>query len=148
MAQLPLKQVVVGSNPIGPVIFISLFILPFSMQNIDNWVNQILQDNISQILVEGKRDVKALNKLGLLNVSSIDKPIYLLIEDLARKNKEVIILTDFDPQGRKLYHKIKHELNRNGVKVNDRYRKFLLRSKITHIEGLFTYYKNNSKEIF
>ncbi|MEK6841072.1 MAG: toprim domain-containing protein, partial [Nanoarchaeota archaeon] len=71
------------------------------MQNIDNWVNQILQDNTSLILVEGKRDVKALNKLGLLNVSSIDKPIYLLIEDLARKNKEVIILTDFDPQGRK-----------------------------------------------
>ncbi len=117
------------------------------MQGIDNWVNHILQDNSSLILVEGKRDVKALNKLGINNVDSIDKPIYSLVEHIARKNKEVIILTDFDPMGRRLHKKIKHELNRNGIKVNDKYRKFLSRCKITHVEGLYTYYKNNSKEV-
>jgi 5S rRNA maturation endonuclease (ribonuclease M5) len=117
------------------------------MQDIDKWVDEILQDNSSLILVEGNRDIKALNKLGINNVNSINKPIYSLIEDISRKNKEVIVLTDFDHEGRKLYSKIKHELNRNGIKVNDKYRRFLSRCKITHIEGLFTYYKNNSKEV-
>ena len=58
------------------------------MHSIDNWVNQISQDNSSLILVEGKRDVRALNKLGINNVNSIDKPIYSLIEHIARKNKD------------------------------------------------------------
>ena len=117
------------------------------MHSIDNWVNHILQDNSSFILVEGKRDVRALNKLGINNVNSIDKPIYSLIEHIARKNKDVIILTDFDPMGRQLHRKIKHELNRNGIRVNDKYRKFLSRCGIAHIEGLYTYYKNNSREV-
>lgn len=116
------------------------------MHNIDDWVNQISRNDGSLILVEGKRDIKALNKLGIINVHSIDKPIYLIIETIVGKNKEVIILTDFDPMGKKLYKKIKHELNRNGIKINDRYRKFLSKCNIAHIEGLFTYYKKNSKE--
>jgi len=117
------------------------------MHSIDNWLNQILQDNGFLILVEGKRDVRALNKLGIINVSQIDKPIYLLVESITRKNKEVAILTDFDRTGKILYSKLKHELQRNGIRVNDKYRKFLSRCKITHIEGLYTYYKNNSKEV-
>lgn len=117
------------------------------MHNIDNWVNQIVQDNNSLILVEGKRDIKALNRLGIENVHSIDKPIYLIIENIAKRNKEVIILTDFDRTGKILYFKLKHELQRNGIKVNDKYRRYLSRCKITHIEGLFTYYKNNSREV-
>jgi len=118
------------------------------MPGIDKWVNQIVQDNSSLIIVEGKNDIKALNKLGINNVISINKPIYLIIEDIARKNKEAIILTDFDPEGRKLYSKIKQEMNRNGIKVNEHYRKFLSKCKITHIEGLYTYYRNNSHENF
>ena len=117
------------------------------MHSIDNWINQIVQDNCSLILVEGKRDIKALNKLGIINVTSLDKPIYLMIENIAKKNKEVIILTDFDRTGKILYLKLKHELQRNGIKVNDKYRKFLSRCKITHIEGLFTYYKNISRGV-
>ena len=117
------------------------------MLSIDEWVNQIAHDNSSLIIVEGKNDKKALNKLGIENVYSIDMPLYSLIETIAEKNKRVIILTDFDKQGKKLYFKIKHNLQRNGVKVNDKYRKFLSLCKIVHIEGLFTYYKNNSKEV-
>lgn len=115
------------------------------MHSIDDWIKQILQNNTSLILVEGKRDIKALNKLGIRNVISIDKPIYSLIENLTKENKEIIILTDFDRTGKELYFRIKHELQRNGIKINDKYRKYLSKCKITHIEGLFTYYKNNSK---
>lgn len=116
------------------------------MKNIREWINEISNDR-SLIIVEGKRDIKALNKLGITNIISLDKPIYLMIEEIIGKYKEAIILTDFDFEGKKLYSKIKHELNKNGVKVNDKYRKFLSRCKITHVEGLYTFYKNNSKEV-
>ena len=33
------------------------------------------------------------------------------------------------------------------ISLDKKYRKFLSRCKITHVEGLFTYYKNNSKEV-
>ena len=117
------------------------------MLGIDSWVEQLQHDNSSLVIVEGQKDKRALNKLGIENVYSIDRPIYLLVENIAEKNKQVIILTDFDKTGRSLYFKIKHDLQRNGIKVNDKYRKFLSRCKITHVEGLFTYYKNNSKEV-
>jgi 5S rRNA maturation endonuclease (ribonuclease M5) len=82
------------------------------MHNIDKWVDQLVQDNSSLMLVEGRNDIKTLNKLGINNVSSIDKPIYLIIENITKKNKKVIILTDFDFEGVKLHNKIKHKLNR------------------------------------
>ncbi len=116
------------------------------MHNIDIWLDKLAQDNNSLIIVEGKRDKKALNELGINNVILIDKPIYLLIEEITRENKKAIILTDFDLEGRKLYSRIKNELNRNGIKVKDKYRILLSRCKIVHVEGLFTYYRNNSKE--
>ena len=116
------------------------------MPGIDTWVDHLAHDNSSLIIVEGKNDKKALNKLGIDNVYSIDKPIYVLVESIAEKRKDVIILTDFDKTGRKLYFRINHDLQRQCVKVNDKYRKFLSRCKITHVEGLFTYYLNNSKE--
>jgi|SRR3989344_8268251 len=116
------------------------------MPGIDTWVDQLAHDNSSLIIVEGKNDKKALNRLGIENVYPIDKPIYALVESIIEKKKEVIILTDFDKTGRKLYFRIKHDLQKQGVKINDKYRKFLSRCKITHVEGLFTYYLNNSKE--
>ena len=117
------------------------------MPGIDMWVEQLQHDNSSLVIVEGQKDKRALNKLGIENVYSIDKPIYLMIESIIEKNKQVIILTDFDKTGRKLYARIKHDLQRNGIKINDKYRKFLSRCKITHLEGLFTYYKNSSIEV-
>jgi len=117
------------------------------MADIDSWVDQLVHNNSSLIIVEGKNDKRALNKLGIENVYQIDKPIYLLIENISQKKKEVIILTDFDKTGRKLYSKIKHELQRKGIKINDKYRKFLSRKKITHVEGVFTYYLNNTREV-
>ena len=127
-----------GSNPIEPVKFIK-------MQNIQEWVDEISNQN-SLIIVEGKKDKQALNKLGINNTYSLDKSMHELIDFIIDQDKEVIILTDLDGEGKKLYSKIKNELQRNGIKVNDKYRKFLSRCNLTHIEGLYTYYKNNSRE--
>ena len=115
------------------------------MRNIDEWINKLSNED-SLIVVEGKKDKIALNRLGIENIYLINKPIYSLIDMLTEKNKEIVILTDLDKEGRKLYHKLKKGFQRNGIKVNDRYRKYLFKCKISHIQGLFAYYRNNSRE--
>ncbi|MEK6835798.1 MAG: toprim domain-containing protein [Nanoarchaeota archaeon] len=117
------------------------------MRTINDWVNELAHNNYSLIIVEGKKDKIALNKLGIENVNSINEPIYLVIEKLVNHNKEIIILTDLDREGKKIYAKLKHEFQRYGIKINNKYRKFLIKhTKITQIEGLPTYIKNNFKE--
>jgi len=69
------------------------------------------------VIVEGKRDKKVLCSFGFTKIITIEKGIYETSEKI--KN-EVIILTDFDSEGRKiakklnlfLKNKIKHEIRR------------------------------------
>ena len=105
-----------------------------------DWLKK-LKDSEKLIIVEGKKDKAALNKLGIKNVVSISrKPLYVFIEGI--KAKEVIILTDLDPTGKKLYSILKHKLQAKGIKVDNYFREYLFRnSKITQIEGLFNYLK-------
>jgi len=69
------------------------------------------------------------------------RAIYEIIEDIG--DKEVAVLTDLDPKGRELYSRLKNILSRRGVKINNRLRELLFRTKLRHIEGLATYLKNS-----
>ena len=94
------------------------------------------------IIVEGKKDKNALEHLGLKNeiVTLSKKPIFSLVEDIVRKNKKVAILTDMDKKGRQLYGKLNSNLQQFGVKVDNKFREFLLKeTKLRQIEGLVTY---------
>ena len=57
------------------------------------------------IIVEGIKDKRALNKLGVNNyiVSLSKKQVYAVIEDVSKITTEVIILTDFDKKGKELF---------------------------------------------
>ena len=91
------------------------------------------------IIVEGKKDVVALGKLGFKAVE-IDKPLFKFCEEIAAVHKEAIILTDLDKEGKRLYSRIKQNLERNGVKVDDRIRNYLFReTKLRQIEGINSY---------
>ena len=59
------------------------------------------------VIVEGKNDKVALNKFGITNVMTLNKPIYELCENI--NDQEVIILTDLDKEGKQLYSKIKED---------------------------------------
>lgn len=99
------------------------------------------------IIVEGKKDRITLEKLGIKNniIELSKKPIYKIIEEIASQDKECIILTDFDKKGKQLYGKLNSGLTRLGVKVNNKFREFLQKNtKISHIEGLYSYLINNS----
>ena len=96
------------------------------------------------IIVEGKKDKKALNHFGIKHIKVINKPIFELCEELT-EYEEVAILTDLDKEGKRLYSKIKANLSRQGIKIDDTFREFLFKNtELTQIEGLVTYIQNNS----
>ncbi len=95
------------------------------------------------IIVEGKKDKEALKKLSIYCVFTIKEPLFKLCENISKKYKDVIILTDLDKEGKRLYSKLKENFERNGVKVNDRFREFLFKeTTLRQIEGLNKYIEN------
>ncbi len=100
-----------------------------------------LRNSKKLIIVEGKKDKAALEKLGITNVVAIlRKPLYSFIESI--EAEEVIILTDLDPEGKKLYNILKQGLQEKGIKIDNYFREYLFKNaKITQIEGLVHYLK-------
>lgn len=100
-------------------------------------VQEIIEKKIL-VIVEGKKDRKALQALGLTKIILL-MPIYQMVESL-NDTKEAALLVDLDSEGKKIYRKLKDELSRRGIKVNDKLRNFLFRNtKLRQIEGLANY---------
>ena len=51
-------------------------------------------------------------------------------------NEETIILTDLDKHGKKLYSIIKKNLQKRKIKIDMKFREFLFKERISHIEGI------------
>lgn len=95
----------------------------------------------SVIIVEGKKDKAALASLGFVNIVTLAKPLYLIIEEVASKYRKAVILTDLDKEGKLLYGKLSSGLQRHGVIIDNALRNFLLKStKLRQIEGLASYF--------
>lgn len=90
------------------------------------------------VIVEGRKDKAALETLGVRNVLCLNhRPVYKAAEEAAAKSRKVVILTDLDREGRRLYGKISTHLQTLGVEVDNYFREFLLRkTKVRQIEGL------------
>ncbi len=100
-----------------------------------------LKDSGKLVIVEGSRDKKALEMLGIFNVVMLSrKPLFSIIEEIAATAKDVVILTDLDREGKQLYGRISTGLQREGVRIDNEFRDFLFRkTKIRQIEGLKNY---------
>lgn len=101
------------------------------------------------IVVEGKNDFLALKELGFENIFIINeqgKSLYEKIEEIESQanRRKICILTDFDKKGKKLYLLLKSELSKRKVRLDNSFRAVLLKLKISHIEGLSTFIKNES----
>jgi len=102
------------------------------------------------IVVEGKKDKSSLQQLGFNKIFVIHETGKSLpekieqIQEIAGKNK-VCILTDFDKKGRKLYLLLKSKLQELGVKLDNTLRGFLLKQRISHIEGLYRFINNKNE---
>lgn len=89
------------------------------------------------VIVEGKNDEKALRKLGFKRIIILNKPLFEVVEEV--NEKTVIILTDLDKKGKQLYGRLKKDLNKRGISVDDKLRNLLFKTDLRQIEGLTHY---------
>lgn len=109
-------------------------------EEIRNLIEKIKNTDIL-VIVEGKKDKAALQKLGINNIMELNKkPLFQIVEDVANSNEECIILTDLDKKGMELFGKLNSDLQKRGLRVNNKFRNFLFkRTKLRQIEGITTY---------
>ena len=76
----------------------------------------------------------------------LKKPLYAVVEDvLAEGVQEVVILTDLDQEGKKLYAYLFKHLNHFGVKVNNELRDYLFeKTQLRQTEGIVTYIEHQN----
>lgn len=108
------------------------------LEDIHLLIDEIKKSDVL-VIVEGINDKKALHSLGIKKIKTCKhKAIYKLVEEIS--DKEVIILTDLDKEGKKLYSKLNHELNQRGIYINNKLRHFLFKNtKLRQIEGMDSY---------
>jgi 5S rRNA maturation endonuclease (ribonuclease M5) len=92
------------------------------------------------VIAEGKKDYEALKKLGFEKILALKgKPLYEIAEQVSEKR--VLVLTDLDAEGKKIYAAITGQLRTRGIHVDDTLRNLLFKTELRHIEGLFNYLK-------
>jgi 5S rRNA maturation endonuclease (ribonuclease M5) len=87
-------------------------------------LKKILEDFEDKlIIVEGKRDKKALKSLGMKDIIAINgRPLYMVAEIALKDKKEIVILTDFDKKGRDIEKRLKNLLQKHGKNPNSKLR--------------------------
>lgn len=81
------------------------------------------------IIVEGKRDERALREVGVEGeILRVHRPqsVFEFCEDVAACHKEVILFTDLDEAGKKIGRIVKKYLTDKGIKINDNIGKKLM----------------------
>ena len=98
------------------------------------------------VIVEGKKDVKALKSLEINNAIPINgKPLSTFAYTLYKNGaKDIVILTDYDNEGNRLYKKLKSLLERYKLFVDSRLRNKLKQYGKGRIED-FAYIEEDLK---
>lgn len=96
--------------------------------------------SVDAVVVEGPRDVEALHRLGFRGRVEVCSRVGVsdgdLIEGLAGRNGTVVILTDFDNEGRFLNKRFSRLLERRGVKVGVNLRREV--GRLMAVLGVYT----------
>ncbi|RLF67493.1 MAG: hypothetical protein DRN26_02270 [Thermoplasmata archaeon] len=119
-------------------------------ENLITTLEEISSENSSGkllILVEGKNDLIALRKLGFNGPIKTIKGRKLsdLIDEVYLEYKRVLVLSDWDNEGERLYKEIRYLLESYGVRVEDKYRriiKSITKREIKDVEGLLSFVKH------
>jgi len=105
------------------------------MQTFEEFYDKLRKNNSVKI-VEGKKDKQALESLEINNIHYLKgNPLYKIVE-LFENEKEIILLTDLDTEGRKLFSVLSKQFQKKRVKINNKFREFLFKNKVSHIESL------------
>jgi 5S rRNA maturation endonuclease (ribonuclease M5) len=87
-------------------------------------VIQEMDDFVDAVIVEGTRDKRALEELGITKEIEMcaSRPDTEFVDYLRTRYKTVAILTDYDSMGKRINKRFIRRLEREGVKVENRYR--------------------------
>lgn len=122
------------------------------IDRIQKILERLKEDSIKgiPIIVEGKKDVKTLNCLGIigniLEGKTSGKNLLDILDEIEKiKPREVILLFDFDRRGKEWTKRLSSQLETMKIIPNLTYWKMLLGlvgRDLKDIEGLETYIKN------
>lgn len=107
------------------------------------WAKE-LDDSKKPVIVEGIKDKEALEFFEIKNkiFTLSKKPIFAVVEDVIKDFGEVVILTDFDKEGKKLYGRLRSNFERFDCVVDNYFREFLQKNlRISHVEGLTSFFQ-------
>lgn len=119
------------------------------LEELEALLEELVLDNEDRpVLVEGEKDEACLRALGLqgeiLRVKGPDT-VFVVVENLARKHRKVILLTDWDRGGGHLARLLIEALEANGVRYDITYRRAFARAtkkEVVAVEGLARYLGN------
>src|SRR3989344_6838126 len=110
-----------------------------------DWLENLRRSG-KAVLVEGPKDKLALEQFSIPHLFVLSQePLYAVAETIAARHRDVVVLTDLDAEGKKLYGKLIPLLKKLGVRIDTEFREFLLReTPLSHIEGLPAYLDHQS----
>jgi len=89
------------------------------------------------VIVEGKRDYAVLRRFGIGNIYTLSGKNYFdLVESLPSQTEKVVLLTDIDRQGEKIFKKLSEILKKYNIEVVDEPRNYLKRLGIEEVEQI------------
>jgi 5S rRNA maturation endonuclease (ribonuclease M5) len=101
------------------------------------------------ILVEGRKDMEALRALGvegpIVTIKTGGRSFTDVIFEMEAKTSKVILFLDFDRRGKQGTNRLRHSLERAGIKVDLKFWLDLLKSvgkDVQCVEGLNAYLEN------
>ncbi|MCS6957793.1 MAG: toprim domain-containing protein [Aquificaceae bacterium] len=90
----------------------------------------------SAVLVEGKRDKRALQKYGIKNIITLEGKRFTELPDLLEGFSRVILLFDLDKHGERIKEKVKEILTKQGYILIEEFREELRHMGINFVEDI------------
>ena len=114
---------------------------------LEEWIEE-LKASGKLVVVEGIKDERAVRGVGIERVYALNrKALYRCVEEIAGQCKDVVLLTDLDPEGKKLYGTLSSGLQHQGVRIDNKFREELFKkTKLRQIEGLVRYITRIGRE--
>ncbi|UGV41943.1 toprim domain-containing protein [Methanococcoides orientis] len=133
--------------PVGrPHLKAPLFVYQRKLELIEELLEEMLEhsNNGDLIVVEGKRDVISLRKLGFQGDIELatHRPLTEVSARIVDTGKKVMVLTDWDRRGDLLASKISEDLRYFGIDVDMNMRERLssmVKKEIKDVESLYSY---------
>jgi 5S rRNA maturation endonuclease (ribonuclease M5) len=109
-------------------------------QLMDELLQEFLESIDGLVIVEGRKDASALRALGVSNIVQLKGKHSMLdvVEDL--QGQSVALLTDLDQEGKILRRKLLSLMRLYGMQENKKPREILARMRVSHVEGLASFY--------